>query len=238
MKQTTVSFGERLKHFRLEHGWTAAQCAEALLVSARTVHRWEQGMTTPRQAIFIRLAALTTAFDDLLNTQYLESSAEFSLSHKLIESIHGVGIEMIKRLAKYPADLKHFDRRLFEELIAEIWDGFGYSIDLTSRTRDGGKDIIAIGGQVTTDKFLIECKRPDPENPVRISPVRELYAVKVDEGATKAILATTTRFTQDAQKFIDRHKWEMEGRDYDGILAWIDQYIELKQGRTGSEIIV
>lgn len=133
---------------------------------------------------------------------------------------------LIERLHKYPNDLRVIDRRLFEEIVAEIFLGFGYQVELTQRTRDGGKDIIAVKETEINLRFLIECKRPDPGNAIGVSAVRELYGVKIDDGATKAILATTTHLSQDATIFIEKHRWELEGREYDGILEWISNYIK------------
>jgi HJR/Mrr/RecB family endonuclease len=36
------------------------------------------------------------------------------------------------------------NRRLFEEFVAELFHEFGYEVELTKRTRDGGRDVIAI----------------------------------------------------------------------------------------------
>lgn len=135
-----------------------------------------------------------------------------------------VNSALIEYFEKHPQELKTMDRRLFEEFIAELWAGFGYQVELTQQTRDGGKDIIAIGRHVVTEKFLIECKRPDPDKKVGVRPVRELYAVKTSERATKAILATTACFTTDAKVFFEKHRWELEGQDFDGILSWIRKY--------------
>lgn len=132
---------------------------------------------------------------------------------------------LIERLQKYPNDLRIINRRLFEEVVAEIFAGLGYEVELTKRTRDGGKDIIAIKKTEVNLRFLIECKRPDPGNGVGISTVRELYGVKIDDGATKAILATTTYLSPDAKIFIEKHRWELEGREYDGVLDWISTYL-------------
>ena len=133
---------------------------------------------------------------------------------------------LIERLHKYPDDLRIIDRRLFEEIVAEIFSGFGYQVELTQRTRDGGKDIIAIRQTEVNLRFLIECKRPDPGNAVGISVVRELYGVKIDDGATKAILATTTHLSKDAKIFINKHQWELEAKEYNGILDWINSYLK------------
>ena len=88
--------------------------------------------------------------------------------------------------------------------MAELFFGFGYDVELTAKTRDGGRDIIAIKRAEANVKYLIECKRPDPGGYVGVRPVRELYGMKTHEGATKAILATTAYFSQDAMPFFRR----------------------------------
>jgi hypothetical protein len=132
---------------------------------------------------------------------------------------------LIERLHQHPDDLRTIDRRRFEELVAELFVGFGYEVELTKRTRDGGKDIIAIRNAEVNTRFLIECKRPEPGTPVRISAVRELYGVKEDDGASKAILATTSYFTPEAILFFEKHRWELEPRDFDALQLWIATYL-------------
>jgi HJR/Mrr/RecB family endonuclease len=135
-----------------------------------------------------------------------------------------IGGRLVEYFARHPQEMKSMDRRKFEELIAEIFDGFGYEVELTQQTRDGGRDIIAVRRREVHTRYLIECKRPDPGTPVGIRPVRELFGVKTDERATKAILATTAYFSRDALLFFDRNRWEMEPRDYDGIVEWLKMY--------------
>jgi HJR/Mrr/RecB family endonuclease len=136
-----------------------------------------------------------------------------------------VSEKLIAHLASHPNELHTFDRRMFEELVAELFDGFGYEVELTKRTRDGGRDVIAIRHREVEVKYLIECKRPDPGHKIGVRPVRELFGVKADEGATKAILATTAEFTPDALLFFGRHRWELEPRDHSGLLEWLGHYL-------------
>ena len=75
-------------------------------------------------------------------------------------------------------------------------------------------------------KYLIECKRPDPGHKIGVRPVRELFGVKADEGATKAILATTAEFTRDALLFFGRHRWDLEPRDHAGLVEWLREYLQ------------
>ncbi len=120
-------------------------------------------------------------------------SASFDLERKeavqsIIETASLFERVLIERLQQFPDDLRIIDRHKFERLIAELFSGFGYQVELSKRTRDGGKDITAIKHDKVGLKFLIECKRPDPGNPVSVSTVRELYGVKNDKKSPKQSL--------------------------------------------------
>jgi restriction endonuclease Mrr len=149
-------------------------------------------------------------------------------SNSITRVVSFVDRELIAQLHRDPNNLLWIDRRKFEEIVAELFNGFGYQVELTQRTRDGGKDIIAIKQEEVELRFLIECKRPDPNNLVGVGIVRELLGVKTDDGASKAILATTSYFTADAKQLFERHRWELEPRDFDGIKAWIAEYARRK----------
>ena len=133
-----------------------------------------------------------------------------------------VGARLVERYRDNPEALATMDRREFEELVAEIFDRFSFKVELTARTRDGGRDVIAISHDPVAVKYLIECKRPDPGGYVGVAPVRELLGVKTDEQATKAILATTARFSSDAKLLFERNSWILEGRDYGGVVDWLE----------------
>lgn len=159
--------------------------------------------------------------------------ATFDLSPRpnersIIEVASFIDQQLIRDVYHAPDRLRTIDRRHFEQLVAELFDGFGYQVEFTKRTRDGGKDIIAVRRREVDVKFLIECKRPDPDNPVAVSTVRELYGVKVSEGATKAILATTTYLTSDARQLIEKHRWELEAREFEAIGEWVKEYLAIK----------
>jgi len=153
---------------------------------------------------------------------------EFTNKKTLLIITDEVNEQLINYFSSHPNELKTINRRLFEEIVAELFWGFGYQVELTQKTRDGGRDIIAIKNAETIDKYLIECKRPDVGNIIGIKPVRELFGVKQDEKATKAILATTSYFSKDAHQFFERNKWELEPKDFNGIMDWINQYKKIK----------
>jgi Restriction endonuclease len=157
-----------------------------------------------------------------------EHLVEFDLGPEIFVVTEGVWRGLVRELASRPGSLKTIDRRTFEELVAFLFEGFGYEVELTKKTRDGGRDVVAVRRAEIHTKYLIECKRPDPGTPIGIRPVRELYGVKQDEGASKAILATTTYFGPDALLFMERHRWELEPRDYLGVLDWINRYVQTR----------
>ena len=136
---------------------------------------------------------------------------------------------LIRYFSEHPEEIKTMNRRLFEEMIAELFRGFGYEVELTKQTRDGGIDIIAIKDLEVSVKYIIQAKRPESGNPVRVEPVRALYGVKHLERATKAILATTTYFTRDAKLLFQENIWELEPKEYADIIKWINDYLKLKR---------
>jgi hypothetical protein len=129
--------------------------------------------------------------------------------------------DLLRQKALTQTDLLALSPRQFEELIAEIWTRFGYEVELTAQTKDGGKDIVAIRRTAEARlRFLIECKRYRPERKIGVAVVRGLYGVSISERATKAMLATTSSFSQDALRFISDNIWQLEGHDYRSVLDW------------------
>ncbi|MEC8964976.1 MAG: restriction endonuclease [Pseudomonadota bacterium] len=120
--------------------------------------------------------------------------------------------------------------RQFEEIVAEVFKSKGYEVDLTKRTRDGGKDIIAIHTDSLgiSNKYFIECKCYSENNKINVDVVRTLYGVKnTKDGPNKAILVTTSTFTNDARKFVENEassSWDLSLVDRERLLQWLNEY--------------
>lgn len=87
----------------------------------------------------------------------------------------------------------------FEEFVAYVFRHIGFNADVTPKTHDGGKDIVAtfeLGGVLYNTYF--QCKRYAPDRPVGVSAVRELYAVMERERVDKGVIVTTSHFTRGA----------------------------------------
>lgn len=129
---------------------------------------------------------------------------------------------LIAKLKKSPADLFKISPRQFEEVIADLLSGMGMEVELTPATRDGGKDILAyLNTPVGKLLTLVEAKQHNKNRPVGISLVRSLFGTLMDHQATTGLLVTTSRFAKPAQQFQERHKYQLELKDYEDVVSWL-----------------
>jgi len=144
---------------------------------------------------------------------------------KIITNLEFGVRSLIQEISHYPESIYNIKPREFEELIAHIFGKAGFEVQLTKKTRDGGRDIIALKNDLGIPvKYIIECKRYARDNKISVDVARSLYGVQMQEGANKAIIATTSYFTKDTQKFVSAQnttEWAMALRDYNDIIKWV-----------------
>jgi restriction system protein len=93
--------------------------------------------------------------------------------------------------------------RDFEFLVASIYMGTGYEVQVTQQTRDGGHDIVAIKEtEGSTERLLIQCKRVHSAVPVTVA--RELMGTLDVYSATRGVLICTSKFTAPTTAFAKR----------------------------------
>lgn len=112
----------------------------------------------------------------------------------------------------------------FEEFVADVFRGIGFNAEVTQKTHDGGKDIVAtfeMGGVLYTTYF--ECKRYSPDRPVGVEIVRELYAVMEMERVDKGVIVTTSHFTRDAVAEAQRLNGRIRLIDFDELCRLMQQ---------------
>jgi len=139
--------------------------------------------------------------------------------------VSAISDALLKSLARDSSLLYRLTPRTFEELVGKILEDLGYSVTLTRFQKDGGYDLLAEArletGSVLT---LVECKKWSPERPVGVEVVRNLYGVLAVEGATNAMIVTTSRFTRGARNLGDAVKYKLSLRDYQGLEQWLTRY--------------
>lgn len=165
-----------------------------------------------------------------LSSLLLSAPVEFDLlprpgEQPIVEVVSRFDRALISRIGDSPSELFRLAPRQFEEFVAELWRGFGYEVELTAQTRDGGKDIIALQQREVKSRYIIECKRYAADNKVGIDVVQRVLGVRYSERASMGIIATTSSFTAPAQAVLDDHPWELDGRNFEAIQGWIRQYL-------------
>lgn len=143
----------------------------------------------------------------------------------IIPVISCINIEILKYLHHHPKLMYSLKPRQFEELICEILAGFGWQVELTPATRDGGYDIFAISKDVSNTKtsWIIECKKYSPERKIGIDVVRSLCGVKNDLKAANAMIATTSFFTKGVLD-CKNSRYDLALKDYNDITDWLKCY--------------
>lgn len=143
-----------------------------------------------------------------------------------IKTIQAITAEIVAYLKKHPRELYNLKPRQFEELIGEILASYGWEVQLTAATRDGGYDMFAISRDVAAGvktSWIIECKKYSAKNKVGIDLVRGLYCVRQDLQVANILLATTSYFSAEVHKY-KASRYDLELRDFEGIVDWLNNY--------------
>jgi restriction system protein len=142
---------------------------------------------------------------------------------------------IIERLKRTPEDLHRVSPRKFEELVAQLINDMGWEVELTPQSNDGGKDIMAVL-QTDLGKFLclVEAKHYNPNRPVQVGLVRQLYGTFVDHGANSGMLVTSSTFTKGAREFQSKHEYQLSLKEYSDVVNWIKSYRNKNKERPSS----
>ncbi len=132
--------------------------------------------------------------------------------------------KLAARIAKNSDILYQLDWRKFEDLIANLLDSFGWSVEPMGYSKDGGVDIVAIRKIEPGIDFhmMVQCKRFSKQRKVGLSVINEMFAVKWKKGFHNAMITTTSSFTSGALKEADILKLEL--KDHDAIVEWCRVY--------------
>jgi restriction system protein len=132
-------------------------------------------------------------------------------------------------------DFEHLVRDLF----SKIFSGSNAEVNVTQASRDKGVDAIVYDPTpITGGKVVIQAKRY--VNVVDVSSVRDLYGTILNEGASKGVLVTTSRFGADSYEFAKDKPIEL--LDGANLLSLLEQHgyrmrIDLEEARRMSETV-
>jgi len=128
----------------------------------------------------------------------------------------------VRALAARPELMYELHPRKFEELMAELYRRQGFEVELTPATRDGGVDLYVVspgpGRHLLT---VVDAKRYAPDHKVGVGVVRSLYGVVEEKRASAGIVATTSFFSKDAQRFQEKVPFRVDLQDYLALQAML-----------------
>lgn len=140
----------------------------------------------------------------------------------IIESVSDVNQELLDRLKADPEALRSLPPRKFEQVVAELLEKQGYSIELTPASKDGGFNMYAAKHEgLGQFLYLVECKRYTPPNNVGVQIVRALHGVVQQKRANAGIVVTTAFFTKGAKEIQQELKHQLQLRDYVALQKWL-----------------
>lgn len=154
-----------------------------------------------------------------------ESDAVEEEEEEVKISLVDINNELKEYFAKHPEKLYDLTPRKFEELVASIMEDFGFDVNLTQQTRDGGRDIFAyMKNAVCNFLTFVECKKYAHDNKVGVEVVRNVIGVHHLHGPSKSLIVTTSYFTKDAIKEAKSAKHILNLNDFNDIKVWLQKY--------------
>lgn len=97
--------------------------------------------------------------------------------------------------------------REFENLVGEFFRRKGFSVEQRGgRAPDGGVDLMASIGE---DRYLVQCKHWRVQR-VGVAVVREICGVAAAEGAAGVFVVTSGSFTDEARRFVEKNRIDIE----------------------------
>ena len=122
-------------------------------------------------------------------------------------------------------ELKNIHWRQFEYLTGEFFRRNGYEVEVTKGRGDGGIDVIAKKSDLISgpEMIIIQCKQYAETNPIQVETVRAFWATVDDAGATKGVIATTSRLTRGAKEYCVAKRYRLGAVEGDLIRGWISQ---------------
>ncbi len=198
----------------------ARECSRPEILGLRTPSDFTQSYERGFEDLIARLSAPKTHLEPKTQQQDPTFNASEAAANKLRNY-----------LAENPERISALSPQQFENLVADMFRrNFNLEVEAQSASRDGGVDIIVLGGRdVQQTPILVQCKRYAPGKRVGVEVVRSLFGAMAQQGVNRGMLVTTSSFTRGAIEMvkrvgeISRDRLSLPTRRYDSLVAWLAQ---------------
>ena len=144
-----------------------------------------------------------------------------------VDLLAPAGDELAVVCGTRPGYIDKLTPRQFEEVVAAVLANHGFTVEVTSKTRDGGYDIVAVShSSLPNEVVLVEVKHFAPGRPVEVGIVRALYGVKHLHKASRALLVTSSYVSTYAKREFQRvMPLELDLVERPTFLSWCESYV-------------
>lgn len=199
----------------------ASACATASIEADEAekvkVLHWAEGQAT-RIASLLAASDLTSAAKAGERIVERLSALGLPASATVHVELRRVSAQVTNRYVQLRHTVSQLEARQFEFEVARLLQLMGYRVDVTKATRDDGVDVFA---RKDDDKIVVQCKRWEGKHVDR-AVIDELAGTAMRHAATRAILATTSSFSVDAQSAAGKHGIELW--DFTTLCAHFKRY--------------
>lgn len=101
--------------------------------------------------------------------------------------------------------LLDFSPSEFEHFVAKVWKNMGWEVDVTSKSRDNGVDILATKSGIHDEKAAIQAKKYAPSNKIGQPSIQQYDTLRrQDSSVDLVVVVTTSEFTSNARDLAKR----------------------------------
>jgi HJR/Mrr/RecB family endonuclease len=177
---------------------------EALDGERLKIEKWAQDQTLRLQELLSagNLSECTNIANRIV--QRLSDSAT-PAPPSVLEALEKLNKELGIQTDQLRNKITYTEARQFEYEIARLLKLMGYEVHVTEATGDDGIDVFA---QKDSEKVIVQCKKWKSK-PVGRAVIDELAGTAARHKTTRAILATTSSFSHDAEQTAREHNIEL-----------------------------
>jgi restriction system protein len=171
-----------------------------------------------------RISNVITPVEEILWEGGIELSALFEKESIPKSESDFIEQKFINFLQANPEKLEFMHWRNFERLTAEFFKREGFEVELGPGANDGGVDVRVYDKKNQQNPYIIvQCKRHQVSNQVKIETVKSFYTDVEFEGAKKGLIATTSKIASGGKKVASIRKYPLEFAENEEIKVWIDK---------------